>query len=62
MNVIAELDDREEPAGVVESAGGRASRRGRPSSTSCSTRLRRIETSAISAATKNAVEQDEQRR
>ena len=51
MNVSAELDDGEEPARVVDQPSD-APAPGRPSSTSCSTRLRRTETSAISAATK----------
>ena len=46
-----ELDDREEPAGSLTRRRTRLAPR-RPSSTSCSTRLRRIDTSAISAATK----------
>ena len=52
MNGEAELDDGEEAAGIAEQAPDAARRRGCPSSTSCSTRLRRIETRAISAATK----------
>ena len=52
-----DLDDGEEPAGLVDAGAGPGARRALPSSTSCSTRLRRIVTSAISAADEEPVEQ-----